>query len=100
MDHEVPDEVRQEDDRHCLEPLRFAERMAQEYLQSVGKAREAYEHHEHPKALVRYEDLRTDSLGYGRCFDEAGRFLSSVTIANRRQVSTNQLAHAYQLPAE
>jgi hypothetical protein len=33
------------------------------FAQSLGKAKEAYEAHEGRKALVRYEDLREDTLG-------------------------------------
>lgn len=33
------------------------------YLRSVGSAIRAYEAHEGPKTLVRYEDLREDTLG-------------------------------------
>jgi Sulfotransferase domain len=36
--------------------------MATSYLQNVGNAREAYEAHQGPKVLVRYEDLRADTL--------------------------------------
>ncbi len=32
------------------------------YAVSLGNAREAYEKHEGPKAVVRYEDLRTNTL--------------------------------------
>ena len=37
--------------------------MATKYLQNVGNAREAYEAHRGPKVLVRYEDLRSDTMG-------------------------------------
>jgi hypothetical protein len=33
------------------------------YLQSMNNARRAYEDHEGPKVLMRYEDLRADTLG-------------------------------------
>jgi Sulfotransferase domain len=38
-------------------------RHADAYLQHVGSAREAYEAHGGRKVIVRYEDLRTDTLG-------------------------------------
>jgi Sulfotransferase domain len=38
------------------------ERYATKYLQNVGNVREAYHSHNGPKVLVRYEDLRTDTL--------------------------------------
>jgi sulfotransferase family protein len=37
--------------------------MATSYLQNVGNAREAYDAHKGPKVLVRYEELRADTLG-------------------------------------
>ncbi len=37
--------------------------MATKYLQNVGNARESYEAHRGPKVLVRYEDLRSDTMG-------------------------------------
>lgn len=33
------------------------------YLQSMNNAKQAYEDHEGPKVLIRYEDLRADTLG-------------------------------------
>jgi hypothetical protein len=39
----------------------------------VGNARRAYEEHAGPKVLVRYEDLRTDTLGtMRRIYSELG----------------------------
>jgi hypothetical protein len=32
------------------------------YTVSLGNAREAFEHHKGPKAVVRYEDLREDTM--------------------------------------
>jgi hypothetical protein len=40
----------------------LAERTANMYVQNIGNVKEAYEAHEGPKVLVRYEDLRTDTL--------------------------------------
>ncbi len=45
----------------------FMERTATKYLQNVGNVREAYYSHNGPKVLVRYEDLRVDTLGTMRC---------------------------------
>jgi hypothetical protein len=39
------------------------EKSARSYAQNVGNVREAYENHEGPKVLVKYEDLRSDTLG-------------------------------------
>jgi Sulfotransferase family len=44
------------------QPLAFVEKMADEYVRSVGKAKEAYDAHEGPKVLLKYEDLRADTL--------------------------------------
>ena len=41
----------------------FAEDRAKNYLQGMGRAKEAYDAHEGPKVLVKYEELRTDTLG-------------------------------------
>jgi Sulfotransferase domain len=41
----------------------FAEGRANQYLKGMGNAKEAYDAHAGPKALVRYEDLRADALG-------------------------------------
>lgn len=39
----------------------IAERLARQYVINVNGAREAYECHDGPKAMVRYEDLRRDT---------------------------------------
>jgi hypothetical protein len=41
----------------------FAEERAANYVRGMGNAKLAYDAHEGPKALVRYEDLRADTLG-------------------------------------
>jgi hypothetical protein len=41
---------------------RYVKNRANMYLQYVGNSKEAYEAHRGPKALVRYEGLRTDTL--------------------------------------
>jgi hypothetical protein len=38
------------------------EKFATSYAQNVGNVREAYENHQGPKVLVKYEDLRADTL--------------------------------------
>lgn len=40
----------------------FVEKTANGYAQNVGNVKEAYENHEGPKVLVKYEDLRADTL--------------------------------------
>jgi hypothetical protein len=43
------------------------------YLQNVGNVREAYDTHRGPKVLVKYENLRTDTLGtMKRLYSELG----------------------------
>jgi Sulfotransferase family len=44
-------------------PNAFVRRHADAYLQHVGSARQAYEAHGGRKVVVRYEDLRADTLG-------------------------------------
>jgi hypothetical protein len=44
-------------------PDAFVGRRAKLYLQSVQNAKEAYDAHRGPKTLIRYEDLRADTLG-------------------------------------
>ena len=41
----------------------FVERTATGYLQNVGNVSEAYHAHGGPKVMIRYEELRTDTLG-------------------------------------
>jgi hypothetical protein len=41
----------------------FVGRRARVYRQTVQSAKEAYDNHRSPKALVRYEELRSDTLG-------------------------------------
>jgi hypothetical protein len=43
------------------------DRRAKRYLQNVGEAKKAYEAHQGRKALVKYEELRADTLGTMRC---------------------------------
>jgi hypothetical protein len=44
------------------DPNALAEERAERYLKQVGAAKKAYEAHKGPKALVRYEELRADTL--------------------------------------
>jgi sulfotransferase family protein len=48
-------------------PLRFAEERARRYLRGMGKAKEAYDAHQGHKVLVKYEDLRVDTLKAMKC---------------------------------
>jgi Sulfotransferase domain len=44
-------------------PDAFVKTQAKRYLRHIRLVKEAYDAHEGPKALVRYEDLRADTLG-------------------------------------
>jgi hypothetical protein len=48
--------------RADTDPDAFAETRAQIYLRDIGKAKEAYDAHGGPKVLIRYEELRTETL--------------------------------------
>jgi hypothetical protein len=45
------------------QPDVWVRRRAQNYVRHAGKARDAYEAHKGPKVLIRYEELREDTLG-------------------------------------
>ncbi len=44
-------------------PDAFAEGRAKRYLEGMGKAKEAYDAHQGRKVLIKYEELRADTLG-------------------------------------
>jgi Sulfotransferase family len=46
-----------------METDALVERTAKKYLQNVGNSKRAYDDHRGPKVMVRYEDLRADTLG-------------------------------------
>jgi hypothetical protein len=63
-------------------PNAFVRRHADAYLQHVGSARRAYEAHEGRKVVVRYEDLRTDTLGtMKRMYGELGVPVEEAQLA-------------------
>jgi hypothetical protein len=45
------------------QPDVWVRRRVQNYVRHAGKARDAYEAHKGPKVLIRYEELRDDTLG-------------------------------------
>ena len=45
------------------QPDVWVRRRAQNYVRHAGKGRDAYEAHKGPKVLIRYEELRDDTLG-------------------------------------
>ncbi len=63
-------------------PDDIVEARATRYVQYIGKSREAYEAHEGPKVLVRYEELRTDTLGtMKRIYSELGISMDEHEVA-------------------
>jgi Sulfotransferase family len=63
-------------------PNAFVRRHADAYLQHVGSARRAYEAHEGRKVVVRYEDLRADTLGtMKRMYAELGVPVEEARLA-------------------
>jgi hypothetical protein len=66
------------------DPNVYAEDRAESYLQSIGNAKQAYDAHQGRKVLVRYEELRADTLGTMR------RIYSELEI----EVDERELAHA------
>ena len=63
-------------------PDGFVRGRAQFYAKSVGRAREAYAAHRGRKALVRYEDLRTDTLAtLQRMYSSLDREVDHVGLA-------------------
>jgi hypothetical protein len=44
-------------------PETFVRNRSRKYLQHAGSAKKAYDAHKGPKVLVRYEELRSDTLG-------------------------------------
>ena len=67
-----------------MEPDDLVESMATSYAQNVGNVREAYKAHRGPKVLVRYEELRADTL------ETVKRLCSTLRIA----VDEDELAQA------
>jgi Sulfotransferase domain len=54
----------EEDARKVVEaPDEFVRDRAENYAKNMGNAKQAYDAHEGPKVLVKYEDLRADTLG-------------------------------------
>jgi hypothetical protein len=55
-----------DEEHHALaevDPNVYVKQLAEKYLHDIGCARQAYESHKGRKVLVRYEDLRADTLG-------------------------------------
>lgn len=72
-------------------PVAFVKRRADKYLRNVGNAKQAYDAHEGRKVLVRYEDLRTNTLGTMR------RLCSALEIsASEEQLTRIVEKHAWE----
>jgi hypothetical protein len=53
--------------------VEYAKKVARRYLRNVGEAKKAYEEHAGYKTLVKYEDLRSDTMGaMKRMYSELG----------------------------
>ena len=62
--------------------LKQASRLAKDYSRKVSKAKEAYEAHQGPKALIKYEHLREDTLGnMQRLYSSLGIEISEQEMA-------------------
>jgi Sulfotransferase domain len=66
------------------QPDTWVKRRAQNHVRHAGKAKQAYDEHQGPKVMVRYEELRADTLGTMK------RLYSTLGIP----VNENQLARA------
>jgi hypothetical protein len=64
------------------QPDVWVRRRAQNYVRHAGKARDAYEAHKGPKVLIRYEELRDDTLGtMERLYSTLGIEVGGVDLA-------------------
>jgi hypothetical protein len=62
--------------------LKQASRLAKDYSKKVGKAKDAYEAHQGPKALIKYEQLRENTLGtMQRLYSSLGIEISEQVMA-------------------
>jgi hypothetical protein len=90
------DDLREEGIAPFEDPDFIVANQAARYLDFVGNAKRAYEEHAGPKVLVRYEDLRTDTLGtMRRIYSELGMAvdevkLSSVVERHSRELSSEE----------
>lgn len=73
------------------EPDVYVEQLAKRYLHDVGYAKQAYDSHKGRKVLVRYEDMRADTLGTMQ------RIYSTLGIAiNDEQLERVVAAHSWE----
>ena len=78
------------------DPDAFVRRRAKSYLSNIGNAKQAYEAHAGRKVLVRYEELRADTLGTMR------RICSTLEIPVKEEELSRAVAkHAWEnIPEE
>lgn len=63
-------------------PDKYVRSAAARYLQEMGKSKEAYDFHKGPKVLVKYEDLRTNTLeNMKRIYSDLGMIVDEEEIA-------------------
>jgi len=64
------------------DPEAIVKKGARKYLEFIGKSKEAYDAHQGPKVLVRYEELRADTLGtMKRIYSTLGMSADEVEVA-------------------
>jgi hypothetical protein len=87
---------RRQETQADTDPDAFVKRHAEAYLQHVGKAKEAFDSHKGRKVLVRYEDLRADTLG------EMRRLYAALEIpVDERELAKAVEKHAWEnIPKE
>jgi len=74
-----------------MEENNLVESTASAYLRSVGNSKQAYDAHRGPKVLVRYEDLRSDTLGTMK------RIYSSLRVpVGERELSEAVKKHSWE----
>jgi hypothetical protein len=88
-------EIRDGDEEyHALaeeEPTLYVKQLSERYLHDIGCAKRAYDSHKGRKVLVRYEDLRADTLGTMQ------RIYSSLEIpVNTEQLERVVSAHSWE----
>ena len=63
------------------DPDTYVRNRSRKYLQHAGSAKKAYDAHRGPKALIRYEDLRSDALGtMRRLYGALGIFVDDAEL--------------------
>ena len=64
------------------DPEAIVKKGARKYLEFIGRSKEAYDAHEGPKILLKYEELRADTLGaMKRIYSELGMSVDEGEVA-------------------